>query len=273
MGFKIYLTEKQLDVVLKDLMLVEQYPLLKGQKSPFLTDREKADKNAKYTNTASWQRDKGGKMNIQLSAYGSNNFKSGVAEIDKNAVQIKKIVADLQKIALQGKATATVNGSASNTAWGGSPAGSPNAKKKNIELAAKRRDNLITYLKTLNLSNITFTQGAANLSDSDKDVNQKVTIDVKGSQVIDIEAKGDIGDKTRTSPIVPFYNPPGKKRNWDPIVKKIIPGHSKNVCIVIPENWIPEYKKIVSKWAFTKNGGRNINLKFKITTPSGLDLS
>jgi len=270
MGFKIYLTEKQLDVVLKDLMLVEQYPLLKGQKSPFLTDREKADKNAKYTNTASWQRDKGGTMNIQLSANGSNNFKSGESEIDKNAVQIKKIVEDLQKIALQGKATATVNGSASNTAWGGSPAGSPNAKKKNIELAAKRRDNLITYLKTLNLSNITFTQGAANLSDSDKDVNQNVTIDVKGSQIIDIEAKGDIGDVTRTSPIVPFYNPI--------IKKKIIPGPdpfaiSKNVCIEIPENWIPEYKKIVSKWAFTKNGERNMNLKFKITTPSGLDLS
>ena len=270
MGFKIYLTEKQLDVVLKDLMLVEQYPLLKGQKSPFLTDREKADKNAKYTNTASWQRDKGGTMNIQLSANGSNNFKSGESEIDKNAVQIKKIVEDLQKIALQGKATATVNGSASNTAWGGSPAGSPNAKKKNIELAAKRRDNLITYLKTLNLSNITFTQGAANLSDSDKDVNQNVTIDVKGSQTIDIEAKGDIGDVTRTSPIVPFYNPI--------IKKKIIPGPdpfaiSKNVCIEIPENWIPEYKKIVSKWAFTKNGERNMNLKFKITTPSGLDLS
>ena len=271
MGFKIYLTEKQLDVVLKDLMLVEQYPLLKGQKNPFLTDREKADKNAKYKNTASWQRDKGGTLNIQLSANGSNNFKSGESEIDKNAVQIKKIVTDLQKIALQGKATATVNGSASNTAWGGSPAGSPNAKKKNIELAAKRRDNLITYLKTLNLSNITFTQGAATLSDSDKDVNQKVTIDVIGSQVIDIEAKGDIGDNTRTSPIVPFYNPT--------IKKKIIPpgpnpfAISKNVCIEIPENWIPEYKKMVSKWAFTKNGGRNINLKFKITTPSGLDLS
>ena len=270
MGFKIYLTEKQLDVVLKDLMLVEQYPLLKGQKSPFLTDREKADKNAKYTNTASWQRDKGGTMNIQLSANGSNNFKSGESEIDKNAVQIKKIVEDLQKIALQGKATATVNGSASNTAWGGSPAGSPNAKKKNIELATKRRDNLITYLKTLNLSNITFTQGEATLSDSDKDVNQKVTIDVKGSKTIDIEAKGDIGDNTRTSPIVPFYNPIKKK--------KIIPGPdpfaiSKNVCIEIPENWIPEYKKIVSKWAFTKNGESNMNLKFKITTPSGLDLS
>jgi len=269
MGFKIYLTEKQLDVVLKDLMLVEQYSLLKGQKSPFLTDREKADKNAKYTNTASWQRDKGGKMNIQLSANGSNNFKSGESEIDKNAVQIKKIVADLQKIALQGKATATVNGSASNTAWGGSPAGSPNAKKKNIELAAKRRDNLITYLKTLNLSNITFNQGAANLSDSDKDVNQNVTIDVKGSQTIDIEAKGDIGDVTRTSS--KLYT-----KNFDP--KKIIPGPnpfaiSKNVCIEIPENWIPEYKKIVSKWAFTKNGGRQINLKFKISTPSGLDLS
>ena len=97
-----------------------------------------------------------------------------------------------------------------------------------------------------------------------------MTIDVKGSQIIDIEAKGDIADKTRTSPIVPFYNPI--------IKKKIIPGPdpfaiSKNVCIEIPENWIPEYKKMVSKWAFTKNGERQINLKFKISTPSGLDLS
>ena len=266
MGFKIYLTEKQLDVVLKDLMLVEQYDFFKDKKSPILTDREKADKNAKYKNTASWQRDKGGTLNIQLSANGSNNFKSGESEIDKNAVQIKKIVTDLQKIALQGKATATVNGSASNTAWGGSPAGSPNAKKKNIELAAKRRDNLITYLKTLNLSNITFTQGAATLSDSDKDVNQKVTIDVIGSQVIDIEAKGDIGDNTRTSPIVPFYNPTIKK-------KIIPPGPDpfailKNICIEIPEDWISDYKQMVSKWAFTKNGKRKMNLKFKITSAS-----
>ena len=214
-------------------------------------------------------------MNIKkrdetLEVFDINKIKNALQKAFNNTNVENPNIEDLQKIALQGKATATVNGSASNTAWGGSPAGSPNAKKKNIELAAKRRDNLITYLKTLNLSNITFTQGAANLSDSDKDVNQNVTIDVKGSQIIDIEAKGDIGDVTRTSPIVPFYNPI--------IKKKIIPGPdpfaiSKNVCIEIPENWIPEYKKIVSKWAFTKNGERNMNLKFKITTPSGLDLS
>lgn len=271
MGFKIYLTEKQLDVVLKDLMLVEQkktnlkYDLLSGQTNPFLTDREKADKNAAYKNTESWRRDKGGKLKIKLSAYGSENFKSGESEIDKNAQQIKKIVSDLEKIALQGEATATVNGSASNTSWGSSPVGSPNAKKKNEELAAKRRDNLITYLKTLNLPNITFNKGVATISDSNKDEGQNVTIGISGSQTMDIEAKGDIGDNTRTSPIVPFYNPITKK-------KIIPPGPDpltilKNVCIEIPEDWVLDYKQTISKWAFNKNGKKAINLKLKITTP------
>jgi hypothetical protein len=41
MGFKIYITEKQLDVVLKDLMLVEQYPLLPNQDTPQLTHIKK----------------------------------------------------------------------------------------------------------------------------------------------------------------------------------------------------------------------------------------
>jgi hypothetical protein len=38
-----------------------------------------------------------------------------------------------------------------------------------------------------------------------------------------------------------------------------------NVCIEIPENWVSDYKRMVSSWAFNKNSQKAMNLKFSVT--------
>ena len=135
MNHKVILTEKQLDRIVRNLM-----------EEPIIPLSRQTDINAQNVNTASWERKKGREIATTLSAKGKENFKLGEAEINKDAAQIKKIVSDLKDFNNKGGGTATVNGSASNTAWGGFSASSSQAREKNTQLAEKRRDNLIKYL-------------------------------------------------------------------------------------------------------------------------------
>ena len=57
---------------------------------------------------------------------------------------------------------------------------------------------MLTYLKSLNLKGVTFKTGRAEVSDSDRVENQNITLDITGSQMVNIDPKGDIGDNTRT---------------------------------------------------------------------------
>jgi hypothetical protein len=191
---------------------------------------------------------------MQLSANGKENFKLGEAEINTSAPQIKKIVSDLQSINNQGGGTATVNGSASNTAWGNFSAGSSQAKEKNTQLAQKRRDNLIKYLKSLGLSNIKLVTGKASVADSDRAENQNVTIDISGQGSMYVEPKGDIGDNTRTSP--KLYD----KKHFDG--GPIYDGRKSRVCAQIPEKYVKELKKMIYDWGKTK--GLKIPMSDKI---------
>jgi hypothetical protein len=229
----IVLTEKQLDRIVRNLM-----------EEPIIPLSQQTDINAQNVNTASWERKKGREIATTLSAKGKENFKLGEDEINKDAPQIKQIVSDLKNFNSKGGGTATVNGSASNTAWGGFSANSSQAREKNTQLAEKRRDNLIKYLKSLGLSNITFIKGKASVSDSDKAENQNVTINILGQGTMYVDPKGDVGDNTRTSPKIYDERPDEKKR--------LIPISESRVCTKLPTEFVGELKKVIYNWGKTK---------------------
>jgi hypothetical protein len=170
----------------------------------------------------------------------------GEAEINKDAAQIKKIVSDLRNFNNKGGGTATVNGSASNTAWGSFPANSSQAREKNTQLAEKRRDNLIKYLKTLGLNKITFVKGRASVSDSNKAENQNVTIDILGQGTMFVDPKGDIGDNTRTSP--KLYDRKFPESGGGGILTE----PQSRVCTKIPSKYTNELKSVIYNWGKTK---------------------
>ena len=238
MNHKVILTEKQLDRIVRNLM-----------EEPIIPLSRQTDINSQNVNTASWERIKGPReVPMTLSANGKENFKLGEDEINKDAPQIKQIVSDLKNFNSKGGGTATVNGSASNTAWGSFPASSSQAREKNTQLAEKRRDNLINYLKTLGLNKITFVKGKASVSDSDKAENQNVTINISGQGSMLVDPKGDIGDNTRTSPKI--YDKKFPER------KKIIPPpyrtSESRVCTKLPTELVGELKKVIYNWGKTK---------------------
>jgi hypothetical protein len=240
MGFKIYLTEKQLDVVLKDLMLVERHGRAAYDETPTITS-------------------------IELK--GSSVFKNGEDIVNPNDPQVKKLLADIKAMKSSTTIDATVNGSSTNTGYNNFKKGSEGAKKLNIGLAERRRDNLIKYLQQNILSNINFIKGTATMSNSEDENSRSASVDVKTFGMAAAKINVD-RDNTSFVPLDTY-----KKNPFDTKIDFSKIKESKNVCIEIPEDWVSDYKKMVSKWAYAKNLNTNINLKFKITTPSELDLS
>lgn len=213
---------------------------------------DKTNQNLKYQNTASWERDKGPvQIPTAINVEGSNNFKLGKDQIDPNAQGVKNAVFQIQQISQSGGGTVTVNGSSSNTKWGNFEAGSTEAIKKNTELAAKRRDNMITYLQGLKIPNITFQKGNASVGDSDnQEKDQNVNMTISGSKLIDVDAKGDIGDNTRTSPKIYDKN---AIKTQD--VVPVIPKNIKQIRIAtkVPATYVDELEKIIFNWGKSKN--------------------
>jgi len=214
---------------------------------------DKTNLNARYQNTASWERAKGpAKIPTVINVEGSNNFKLGNDQIDPNAQGVKNAVFQIQRISQSGGGTVTVNGSSSNTKWGNFKAGSTEAIKKNTELAAKRRDNMITYLQGLKIPNMTFQKGNASLGDSDnQEKDQNVNITISGSKLTDVYAKGDIGDNTRTSPKIYDKNPI-KTQDITPIPQ---PKDIKQIRIAtkVPATYVDELEKLIFDWGKSEN--------------------
>jgi hypothetical protein len=227
MGFKIYLTEKQLDVVLKDLMLVERHG--------------KAAYDDVETITS-----------IELK--GSSVFKNGEDIVNPNDPQVKKLLTDLKALKSNNSIKATVNGSSTNTGYNNFKKGSEGAKKLNISLAERRRDNLIKYLQQ-NMLSINFIKGTATMSDSEDENSRSASVDIKTFGMAAAKINVD-RDNTSFIPRGPYKN------GLDNLKVKV----SKNVCIEIPEDWVSDYKQTIGKWAFNKNGKKSFNLKSKITT-------
>lgn len=243
MGFKIYLTEKQLDVVLKNLMLVEY-------------EEKPTKKYAKQARQAVEEI-----KSIELK--GNSVFKNGEDIVNPNNPQVIKLLTDLKALKSNTTIEATVNGSSTNTGFNNFKKGSEGAKKLNIGLAERRRDNLIKYLQQNILSNINFIKGTATMSDNEDVNSRSASVDIKtfGMAATTINV-----DRDNTSFIPRDLYKTGLDTDFDPLKVKV----SKNVCIEIPEDWVSDYKQTISKWAFNKNGKKSINLKLKITTPSGL---
>jgi hypothetical protein len=227
MGFKIYLTEKQLDVVLKDLMLVERHG--------------KAAYDDVETITS-----------IELK--GSSVFKNGEDIVNPNDPQVIKLLTDLKALKSNNSIKATVNGSSTNTGYNNFKKGSEGAKKLNISLAERRRDNLIKYLQQ-NMLSINFIKGTATMSDSEDENSRSASVDIKTFGMAAAKITVD-RDNTSFIPRGPYKN------GLDNLKVKV----SKNVCIEIPEDWVSDYKQTIGKWAFNKNGKKSFNLKSKITT-------
>jgi len=194
-----------------------------------------------------------------IKVEGSSNFKSGQDQIDPNSQKVKDAVFQIQNINQQGGGTVTVNGSSSDTQWGNFEAGSPEAKKKNEELATKRRDNMVAYLNSLNLPNVKIVKGTAKVSNFDNpETAQNVNMVISGTKMIDIDPQGDIGDNTRTPGYLYQKNAPKKN--------EIIPNPTPNptdvkqirVATKVPQNYVSELEGIIRSWG--KSKGLNLGI-------------
>jgi hypothetical protein len=224
---------------------------------------DKVKKNARYQNTASWERIEGPRqIPMSIKVEGSNNFKLGEDQIDSKAQGVINAVFEIQKISQSGGGEVTVNGSSSNTNWGNFKAGSSEAIKKNTELASKRRDNMIKYLKSLNIPNMTFKKGTATVGDSDnKEKDQNVNMDISGSKSIDVEAKGDIGDNTRTSPKIYDKNP--SKQNKITPTPQPIDIKQIRIATKVPSKHVDELEKLIINWGESKNINLGVANEYK----------
>lgn len=250
-------------------------PLLYEQKVPntnlksvndLVSLKDKTDKNLQYQNTASWERDKGPvQIPTTINVQGSNNFKLGKDQIDPNAQGVKNAVFQIQQISQAGGGTVTVNGSSSDTKWGNFEAGTPEATNKNKELASKRRDNMITYLQSLKIPNIVYNKGNATVGDSDnQEKDQNVNMVISGAKLMDVDAKGDIGDNTRTSPKIYDKNAI-KKQDVIPVIPKDI--KQIRIATKVPATYVDELEKLIMNWGKSRklNLGIANEYNYKIT--------
>ena len=242
--------------------LEKKYLIEKGGENPIipknplmtLTDYydEKINPSSSMTNVDRLKnRGIKGSIPQEIKVEGSNNFKLGKDQIDPNALGVKNAVFQIQNISQSGGGTVTVNGSSSDTKWGNFEAGSPEANKKNEELAAKRRDNMIKYLNSLNLPNVKIQKGTAKVLKSDNpETSQNVNMTISGTKMIDIDPTGQIGDNTRTK--LNLYPKTGIKKNEiDPIP---IPTDEKQIRVVtkVPQKYVSELEQIIRKWGKSK---------------------
>lgn len=234
MGTNIRLTEEQIDRMMKRLVSEQSAPgvkqFQKGQYQGYKTNNYKAT--------------------------GSNLFKMGKDQIEGSNPQITDLILKVQdavKKAAPGNISVTVNGGASNTVWGNNPAGSPEAIKKNKELATKRRDNLITFLKSkVSSPFVSFVPGTAvvgNVNSKDMEKDQFVSISVNGKGT---EGKINV-DRDNTSIQYNVYDKKTKKTGGDDGGGGIT--KYKRVCVKIPVNLVDKYRVKVREFGQEQNLG------------------
>ena len=235
MGTKIKLTEGQIDRMMKRLV--------SEQKKQYGVTDNKAAGAYQQSSTQDYK------------ATGSDLFKSGQDQIDTNHSKIIDLVLKLKDAALKSggmNVTATVNGGASNTKWGNDPAGSTKAVTKNKELATKRRDNLIKYLKS-QVPNVNFVPGYAVVGKVDSnnlENDQFVSINIDGKGVLSVSNV----DRDNTSTQYNIYDKKnvtggGGKPKPTPGVKM------KRVAIKIPANLVDKYRLKVREFSKEQNLG------------------
>jgi|694.fasta_scaffold37920_2 hypothetical protein len=178
-----------------------------------------------------------------ITSSGGSTFANGIDTINKSDPKIQEIlttISDLLK-ATKGNVNVIVNGGASNTSWGNNAAGSPEAIKKNKELAARRRENLLKLIRGNWASNrLIVTPGSAvvgNAKEKDSPAARKeqfVSAIISGEKSQNIPIQGVQGDNTNI--YIPDIN---RNINLDVIPKK---GKMKRVCIQIPEKYVEKFR-------------------------------
>ena len=231
MGTKIKLTEDQLDRMMKRLVSEDTPGVDKFQKGQY---QRYDTQNYKAT--------------------GSNLFKNGQFEIDPNNPEIIKLLNKVNESGTKsglGGTTVTVNGGASNTSWGGNAAGSPEAVKKNKELAQKRIDSLIKFLKSkvtsgafTNYVSGTATIGKLNSKDTEKD--QFVSVSIVGGGY---DGKINV-DRDNTSIQYNIYDKKQNKTGGGGGGGSV--ETESRVATKIPTKYVNELKKVIYNWGKTK---------------------
>lgn len=179
------------------------------------------------------------------TATGEDLFKQGQDQIDTNNFDIKNLAQKIQDAVTKsapGRITVTVNGGASNTSWSGKPAGSPEAIKKNKELATSRRNNLVSYFKNkISSPFVTYVLGNATvgkLNPTDPEKDQFVSILVKGDA-----ADGKVlVDRDNTS----IQYPNNYKNQLG------VGGTESRICTKVPTVYASDLKKVISDWGKSK---------------------
>lgn len=159
---------------------------------------------------------------------GSNLFAIGKSEVNTNNADLKNIVTKC-KTRYYNCNPIVVDGYASKTSFGGNAPDSPEAMRLNKELAAKRRDNLVKFLRS---QDINATAGKAEVVDNEN--ARKVTLT---SQPLTIDdSRPTLIDRDNTSVITPtVYN-----RKY------------KRVCIKVPEDYLSDFLSKLKTYAWWK---------------------
>ena len=139
----VRLTETDLTRIVKQV-IEEQ---LIAPKSPF--DSKEPLKYDK-PRMAGYEKIKGAKTidRVIPGISGEDLFPMGKADVNKNNEQLKSLITKCKTDPNVSCMGLTVDGYASKTKYAGNAADSPIAMKLNKDLAAKRRDNVVAYLKS-----------------------------------------------------------------------------------------------------------------------------
>ena len=132
---------------------------------------------------------------------GEDLFPMGKADVNKNNEQLKSLITKCKTDPNVSCMGLTVDGYASKTKYAGNAADSPIAMKLNKDLAAKRRDNVVAYLKSQGVPAIAGKAEVINQEDGRKVTFRSDKVTVPGVEPIDYYNKVERDNTAVTYPL------------------------------------------------------------------------
>jgi hypothetical protein len=182
-------------------------------------------------------------VSYNIVSNGSTTFANGVDTINPNDPKIKDIIQTIKDLLKETKGKVYV------TVGGGASAVGTTSGYDNNALAARRRDNLITYIKqNITDPRVVITAGTtkvgkATVMNSPEAVKEQyVSAAITGEKTTNYQIQGVAGDNTNVDRRDLFRNVPKGK------VKK------KKICLTIPTSFYNSFKNHMNQMAKeTKN--------------------
>ena len=199
----------------------------------------------------------GFEMPFAVTSEGKNSFANGIDTINAanpKIMEMVQIISDFLNGTEQGEINVVVEGGASNV---GTSSGYDNTK-----LAERRRNNLMDFLKKTFPSEfrLKLSLGKAKVGTADKkdsvqaQKEQFVSASISGTQTMNVEIVGVVGDNTNTyinNDLFPKFNPK------NPFVKeKIDLSKYKRVCVKVPISKLDKFKIALNKFKTENRLGR-----------------